>query len=55
MMNNQVDFIDVSDDIIVQKKDKFMTGIYISLIVLVILGLFVYFFGYEILKPFIKV
>lgn len=38
-----------------KKDDKFMKGIYISLIVLVILGLIVYFFGYEVLKPFIKV
>lgn len=38
-----------------KKKDKFMIGIYISLIVLVVLGLLVYFFGYDLLKPYIKV
>lgn len=55
MTDNQVEFIDVSDDVVVPKKDRFMTGIYISLIVLVILGLLVYLFGYELFKPFIKV
>lgn len=55
MNNNEVELIDISDDIIPIKKDKFMMGIYISLIVLVVLGLLIYFFGYEIFKPFIKV
>ena len=36
-------------------KDKFMIGIYISVIILVLLGVMTYFFGYELLKPFIKV
>lgn len=48
-----MDFIDVSDN--VKKKDKFMIGVYVSLVVLVVLGLVVYFFGYDVLKPFIKV
>ena len=38
-----------------KKQDKFMFYIYISLIVLIVLGLLIYFFGYELLKPFIKV
>lgn len=38
-----------------KKKDKFMIGIYIALIVLVVLGSLVYFFGYDLLKPYIKV
>lgn len=45
--------IDVSEE--EKKQDKFMRGIYISLAILVVLGLVVYFFGYEFLKPFIKV
>ncbi len=45
--------VDVSEE--KKKTDKFMIGIYISLIVLIILGLIVYFFGYEFLKPYIKV
>lgn len=50
---NDMDMIDVSDT--PKKKDKFMIGIYISLAVLVVLGLLVYFFGYEFLKPYIEV
>lgn len=46
--------IDVSDNLS-KKKDNFMIGIYISLIVLVILGLITYFFGYDLLKSFIEV
>jgi hypothetical protein len=49
-----MEMIDVSDNV-KKKKDKFMIGIYISLIVLVVLGLVTYFFGYELLKPFIEV
>lgn len=49
----EMEMIDVSDG--EKKKDKFMIGIYISLAVLVVLGLAIYFFGYNILKPFIKV
>ena len=48
---DDMQMIDVSED----KKDKFMTGIYISLIVLLVLSLIIYFFGYELLRPFIKV
>lgn len=48
------EMIDVSDEV-KKKQDKFMKGIYISLIVLVVLGLLVYFLGYDLLKPFIKV
>lgn len=55
MDDKKMDFIDVSDKMPEKKKDKFMTGIYISLIVLVVLGLTVYLFGYQLLKPFIKV
>ncbi len=46
--------VDVSEGETV-KKDRFMIGIYISLIILLVLALVVYFFGYEILKPIIKV
>lgn len=48
-----MEMIDVSDT--PKKKDKFMIGIYISLIVLVVLGLLTYFFGYNLFKPFIEV
>lgn len=51
-MNNNMEFIDISD---VKKKDKFMIGIYISLGILLVLGLLTYFFGYDLLKSFIKV
>ena len=37
------------------KKDKFMIGVYISLIVLVVFTIIIYFFGYELFKPIIKV
>lgn len=46
-------FVDISDN--KKPKDKFMIGIIISLIILVILGALVYFFGYGLLKPYIKV
>lgn len=38
-----------------KKQDTFMKKIYISLVILIVLGLLVYFFGYNIFKPFIKV
>lgn len=47
------EMIDVSEE--EKKKDKFMIGIYISLIILVVLGLLVYFFGYDIVKSYIQV
>ncbi len=50
---DEMQMIDVSEN--VKKKDKFMIGIYISILVLIILGLLIYFFGYDFLKPFIKV
>ncbi len=53
MQNKNMEMIDVSEN--VKKKDKFMVIIYISLIVLVLLGTLTYFFGYDLLKPFIKV
>ncbi len=54
---NDSQMIDVSEDKNVTKKtkDKFMMVIYVSLVILVVLGLVVYFFGYDVLKPFIKV
>lgn len=55
MNEENMEFIDVSEEKEPIKKDKFMFGIYISLIVLVVLGLIIYFFGYELLKPIIKV
>ena len=48
---DEFDIIDVSD----KQKDVFIKKIYISLIVLVVLGLITYFFGYNIFKPFIRV
>ena len=48
-----LDFEEKKDDI--KKTDTFMKKIYISLIILVVLGLLIYFFGYNIFKPFIKV
>ncbi len=56
---DELQMVDVSDSEnkkeTKKKKDKFMLGIYISLAVLIILGLVVYFFGYDILKPYITV
>lgn len=53
---NELDMVDVSEDTNkVIKKDKFMIGIYISLIILVVAGLLIYFFGYELFEPFIEV
>ena len=49
---NDMEMIDVSE---VRKKDKFIKRVYISLIILVVLGLVVYFFGYGLFRPFIKV
>lgn len=57
-MNNMDDFelIDVSDNVTsTKKKDKFMLGIYISLIILILLTIILYFFGYELFKSYIKV
>ena len=54
-MKDEMELVDVSDDVTESKKDNFMKYIYIALIVLVVLGSLVYFFGYNILKPFIKV
>ncbi len=48
---DELEFIDVSE----KKTDKFMVGVVISLIILVLLGGLTYFFGYDLLKPFIKV
>ena len=50
-MENNMELIDISD----KKRDKFIIGIIISLIVLVILGTLIYFFGYDLFKDFIKV
>ena len=50
---NDFEMIDVSDE--QKRRDKFMVGIYIALVVLLVLGLAIYFFGYNFLKPFIKV
>lgn len=47
---------DISSSINVTKnKDKFIIGVYISLIVLVLLTLIIYFFGYDLFKSIIKV
>ena len=50
---NDMELVDVSDG--VKTKDKFMIGIYVSILILVILALLIYFFGYNVLKPFIRV
>ncbi|GEM_PF-4107095 len=50
---NDMEFVDVSDG--VKTKDKFMIGIYVSIVVLIILAILIYFFGYDVLKPFIRV
>ena len=50
-MNDDMQMIDISE----KKKDKFMMGIIISLIVLVVLATLIYFFGYDLFKNFIKV
>lgn len=52
---NDMDFVDISECENVKKNDKFMVFIYISLIVLVVLSSVIYFFGYDVLKPYIKV
>lgn len=59
---DEMEMIDVSDgkdkkvsEPVKKKKDKFMMGIYIALLVLIVLGLVTYFFGYDVLKPYIKV
>lgn len=50
------ELIDVSDNVTsTKKRDKFMLGIYISLIILILLTIILYFFGYELFKPYIKV
>ena len=54
-MKDDMNLIDVSDEKETKKKDRFLIGVYISLILLVVLGLVVYFFGYDLLKPIIKV
>lgn len=54
-MNDDMKLVDVSEDNKINKSDLFMKRIYISLIVLLVLGLVTYFFGYEVLKPIIKV
>ena len=48
-----MDFIDISDT--KKEKDKFMIGIYVSLIVLVVFGLLIYFFGYNFFAPYITI
>lgn len=50
-----MELVDVSDKKTVKKKDRFMLFVYISLILLIVLGLITYFFGYDLLKPIIKV
>lgn len=53
---NDLEMIDISEEESKNKKiDKFMLFVYISLIILVVLALVVYFFGYNLLKDYIKV
>ena len=54
-MKDDMKLVDVSEESVIKSKDKFMVGIYLSLIFLVVFGLIIYFFGYEVLKPIIKV
>ena len=53
MCGDFMDFVDVSDN--VKKKDKFMLFIIVSLVFLVVSFLVIYLFGYNFLKPYIKV
>ena len=59
---DEFNIIDVSDDNVeknnkvnIKKKDKFMIVILILIIVLVLLTVVIYFFGYDLFKPMIKV
>ena len=52
-MKNDMAMIDVSDSS--KGKDKFILGVYIALILLIVLGLITYFFGYDLLKSYIEV
>lgn len=54
-MKDDMELIDVSLETKTKTKDNFMIGIYISLVLLVVLGLITYFFGYDVVKPIIKV
>ena len=54
-MDENLEMLDVSDNKEEKKKDYFMNFIMISLIDLVVLFIIVYFFGYNFLKPYIKV
>lgn len=56
MNNENMEILDFEQDKTnIKEPDTFMKKIYISLIILVVLGLLIYFFGYNIFKPFIKV
>jgi hypothetical protein len=52
-MKNDMEMIDVSDSS--KGKDKFIIWVYIALILLIVLGLITYFFGYDLLKSYIEV
>ena len=54
-MNEELEMFDVSDSGNEKKKDIFMIIIIILLVVLVIGFTIVYFFGYDLLKPYITV
>ena len=53
-MNDSVEILEIENDA-AKKKDWFMILIIILLAILVISFTLVYFFGYDLLKPYIKV
>lgn len=50
-MEEELEIIDVSE----KKKDYFLIFVIASLVILVVGFILIYFFGYNILKPFIEV
>lgn len=49
-----MDFVDISEDS-KPKKDIFMRIVIISLILLIVLAILTYFFGYDLVKNYIKI
>ena len=52
-MNDNIEVLEIENE--KKKKDWFMMLIIILLIILVVSFCLVYFFGYDVLKPYIKV
>lgn len=55
MGDEKVEILNLNEKKSVNKPDRFMRIIYISLVLLVLLGTLIYFFGYNLFKPFITV